>query len=90
VKFGWDEAKHAWTLRERGIGFDRASEIFSAAVLQIVDARRDYGEVRVKAIGKTSDGRLLAVIYTDRGDLRWIISARVASRKERQAWQVCA
>jgi len=28
VKFGWDEAKHAWTLRERGIGFDRISEIF--------------------------------------------------------------
>ncbi|MEJ0049345.1 MAG: BrnT family toxin [Rhodospirillales bacterium] len=90
MDFGWDPAKHARTLRERGIGFDLASEIFDQPVLQIVDARRDYGEVRVKAIGQTTDGRLLAVVYTDRRDLRWIISARAASRKERQAWQLRA
>jgi uncharacterized DUF497 family protein len=43
--------------------------------------------MRVRAIGETKDGGVLAVIYTDRGDLRWIISARAASRKERQLWQ---
>ncbi len=63
-----------------------ASEIFDQPVLQIVDSRRDYGEQRIRAIGQTTDGRLLAVVYTDRGNTRWIISARPASRKERQLW----
>ncbi len=41
MEFGWDTAKHLRTLRERGIGFDMASEIFDQPVLQIVDSRRD-------------------------------------------------
>jgi uncharacterized DUF497 family protein len=31
---------------------------------------------------------VLHVVYTDRGDVRWIISARVASRKERRLWRL--
>lgn len=44
-------------------------------VLSQVDEREDYGEVRVKAIGEI-DGIVLVVIYKDRDDVRWIISAR--------------
>jgi uncharacterized DUF497 family protein len=32
------------------------------------------------------DANVLHVVYTDRGDVRWIISARPASRKERRQW----
>ena len=85
--FDWTPAKHERTLAERGFGFDFAARIFeSDDVIEVVDARRDYGEVRVQAIGEV-DGLVLFVVYTDRGDTRWIISARKADRKERKRWR---
>ena len=50
------------------------------------DERRDYGEVRVQAIGQVGED-VLFVVYTDRDTARHIISARLASRKERTLWQ---
>lgn len=50
-----------------------------------IDDRQDYGEIRIKAIGEI-DGIILVVIYTDREDVRWIISARIANKKERALW----
>lgn len=34
-----------------------------------------------------ADGFILAIVYTDRDTARRIISARMASKKERAAWQ---
>lgn len=55
-------------------------------MLETVDDRCDYGEVRLKAIGAFHE-EVFAVIYTQRGEVRWIISARKASRKERRLWR---
>lgn len=85
MQFDWHDAKHERNRRERGFGFDFAARIFAGRVLLRVDDRRDYGEVRVKAIGEAA-GIVLVVIFTDRGDLRWIISARRANAKERALW----
>jgi uncharacterized protein len=87
--FEWDEAKSKRTLSERGFGFDYAARIFLGPTLEKQDDRRDYGEVRVQAIGRVGDDVLLAV-YTDRSGARHIISARLASRKERKSWQTFA
>jgi uncharacterized DUF497 family protein len=86
MKFGWDDAKHERNVRERGFGFDVAAEIFRGDRIEWVDERRDYGEVRIRAVGLIGIN-LYHVVYTIRGDLRWIISARRASRKERRLWQ---
>ena len=86
VLFEWDGAKSLRNLNERGFGFDYASRIFLGPTLENPDNRRDYGEVRIQAIGQIGDA-VLFVVYTDRGDLRHIISARPASRKERRLWQ---
>jgi uncharacterized DUF497 family protein len=80
-----DEAKSRRNLSERGFGFDYAARIFLGPTLERQDQRRDYGEVRVQAIGET-DGDVLFVVYTDRGEVRHIISARLANRKERKLW----
>lgn len=85
MEFGWDDAKHERNLRERGFGFDFAALIFEGRTLERVDARRLYDETRVQAIGAV-DGRVLFVVYTDRGDVRRIISARDADRRERELW----
>lgn len=86
MDFEWDETKSAATLAERGFGFDFAALVFGGLTLEEFDSRQDYGEVRIKAIGEVI-GHVLAVIYTDRDDVRRIISARLANRKERAQWQ---
>ena len=57
----------------------------SPVTIEVVDTRHNYGEVRIRAIGETA-GMALVVIYTDRDDIRRIISARAANRKERAQW----
>jgi uncharacterized protein len=83
--FEWDEAKSRRTFNDRGFGFDYAARIFLGPTLEKQDERRDYGEVRVQSIGQVGDD-VLFVVYTDRGSVRHIISARLANRKERKLW----
>jgi len=85
VDFDWDSAKSERNRQERGFGFDFAVLIFNGHTMEWPDARRDYGEARVRAMGE-ANGIVLHVVFTDRGDKRRIISARVANRKERNQW----
>jgi uncharacterized DUF497 family protein len=73
-------------LLERGFGFDYAVRIFSGPTMEKQDHRRDYGEVRMQAIGQVGYD-VLFVVYTDRGNARHIISARLANKRERKSWQ---
>jgi len=66
-------------------GFDFAALVFASGVVEWPDDRHDYGEARFRAVGM-ADAILLHVVYTDRGAVRRIISARPASRKERMLW----
>lgn len=83
--FDWDSAKSERNRQERGFGFDIAILTFEGDTVEWPDDRRDYGETRVRAIGEVN-GVVLHVVFTDRGDVRRIISARVASKKERNQW----
>ncbi len=86
LKFEWDETKSERNRRERNLDFATAARIFEGPVQTTLDERRNYGEERVIAIGEV-DGRVFVVVYTDRGGVRRIISARRASRKERETWR---
>jgi len=81
--FEWDEAKHRANLALRGVGFDFAARMFDGPVIEWCDVRRDYGEVRIIALGRV-EGIALVVVYTMRGSACRIISARLAKRRERQ------
>lgn len=85
MEFDWHAAKSDRNREARGFGFDFAAQTFFGRVLTSIDDREDYGEVRVKAIGEI-EGVVIVVIYTDRVDVRWIIAARLANRKERALW----
>ena len=85
MQFDWDPAKDERNRQERGFGFDFAALVFEADTIEWPDERRDYGEARVRALG-SADGLVLHVVFTDRGDVRRIISARLADRKERMLW----
>jgi uncharacterized protein len=82
--FEWDEAKSRRNATERSLPFDLAMALFDGPTLEAVDARRAYGELRIKAIGRVSDIHLVCV-FTDRGEVRRVISLRLANKKERDA-----
>jgi hypothetical protein len=85
IIFEWDEAKRRATLFTRGLDF-AAMERFdwSTAVIR-EDARRDYGEPRLRAMGLI-DGRLHEAGFTPRGNRIRIISLRKANIRERRLW----
>lgn len=89
MKFDWDPAKSRRNFLIHGIGFADAATIFSGPTFERLDDRADYGEERWLAVG-VCRGLEVTVIYTDRlvaGDeVRWIISARWATRHERKAF----
>ena len=91
MRFEWDPEKSEANLKERGFDFAFASLIFDGPTLEKQDRRKDYGELRVAAIG-LADEIALTVVYTDRSDdhgerIRRIISARRSNRRERKAYQ---
>ncbi len=86
MDFEWDEAKSEKNRQERGFGFDLAALIFEGPIIEWCDVREAWGEARVVTVGSV-EGAILAVIYTDRGDVRRIISARRARKKEVELWQ---
>ncbi|MGH8471382.1 MAG: BrnT family toxin [Gammaproteobacteria bacterium] len=77
-----DPGKRATTLKERGIDFADAVEIFSGTTLESPDDRKDYGEMRVITVGHLR-GRMMVVIWTPRGGARHIISMRKANEREK-------
>ena len=82
--FDWDEPKAASNEAKHGIAFHEAIEVFDdPGSIEVIDDRKRYGEERLIAIGLVS-GVPISVVYTMRGTSRRIISARPASRKERQ------
>ena len=88
--FEWDEDKNEVNIIKHGIGFRRASKIFDGLTLDWEDTRKNYGEVRTISVGllKEDDIATITVVHTDREDIKRIISARPANRKEKRLYEV--
>jgi uncharacterized DUF497 family protein len=83
-RFEWDDRKAALSLTKHRLSFEYAVTVFDdIAAIELPDQRRDYGEERIKLVGRAWDGGVLAVIFTERGERIRVISARLANRKER-------
>ena len=78
----WDEVKSDACYRERGFDFAYAALVFADPHrITQHDTRYMYGEDRYQLIGRI-DGRLFVLVYTPRGDVVRIISARKANSRE--------
>lgn len=75
----YDLAKNARNIAERGLSFDQAANFDFAGALLVTDDRRDYGEVRIQAIGRVGE-RVLVFVQTSTG-IR-VISFRKANKRE--------
>ena len=85
MRITFDQAKRDLTLRHRGLDFARAGEVLAGRTATIVDDRFDYGETRYICAGHL-DGRLVAMVWTQRGEARHIISMRHCHAQEEEIW----
>jgi len=86
MRITFDQAKRDLTLKRRGLDFTRAGEVYAGLTATIVDDRFDYGETRFITAGHL-DGRLIVVVWTQRGEARHIISMRHCHAKEEEIWR---
>ena len=87
MKVEWDPNKAAINLQKHGVRFsDAESVLFDPNALSFEDTTAQ-GESRFITIGMDHLWRLLVVVYTDRGNRVRLISARSATRSERQKYE---
>ena len=85
--FEWDEAKNQVNIRKHGIDFRDAVRVFDRPTLDRVDSRQDYGEVRTNSIDELAGLLVANVTHTDREGRPRLISARLATTVERNAYR---
>lgn len=88
LQFTWDPQKAASNLRKHGVGFPEAATAFADPLsLTIPDPDHSVGEERFVLIGQSDRRRLVVVAHVERGTLIRIISARLATRRERTTYE---
>ena len=81
MRLSFDPDKRDRALAERDLDFAAAVEVFTGRTYDQQDERFDYGEVRMITVGHMA-GRMVVVVWTQRGDARHIISMRKANERE--------
>ena len=89
IKFEWDDEKAKINLKKHRISFDEAITVFADPFAKIFyDEDHSDEENREILVGHSIANRLLLVSFTERGrDLVRIISARIATKNERKAYE---
>ena len=85
MEFEWDAAKRSQVLEGRGIDFLDAAFLFDGRPILSVATPRN-GEERWLSVGEI-EGRMIAVVWTARGDQIRIITMRRASHDEESRYQ---
>lgn len=81
MEIDFDPGKNDRNIRERGLSFALAAEFEFETAIFTVDSRRDYGEIRYRALGYLG-GRLHALVFVETTYGIRIISLRKANKRE--------
>jgi hypothetical protein len=85
VRFEWDSGKAAINRRKHHVAFDEAvTAFYDALATTFDDPDHSAGEARFVTVGYSAQGRLLVVCHTERHDVVRIITARVATTREKK------
>lgn len=88
MEFEWDKNKAIVNLSRHNILFDEAKTVFQDPFYVVFDdPDHSFEEDRCIAIGQSARDRLLFVSYTERGNAVRLISARKATRNERELYE---
>ena len=86
MSFEWDQNKATINLKKHRIDFADAVTVFDDFNTVTVNDP-DHDEERFVTIGMDAYGRILVVVYTWRGDVIRLISARKATKHERKQYE---
>jgi uncharacterized DUF497 family protein len=88
MEFEWDQEKARINESKHKVSFHEAATIFGDPLsITFFDPDHSSDEDRFLTWGTSSRGRLLIVSHTDRDERTRIISARVATAKEKRAYE---
>jgi uncharacterized protein len=89
LRFSWDPRKAASNARKHGVSFQEAAAAFADPLsLTVVDPDHSEAESRFLLLGLSDRQRLLVVTHVERDDdLVRLISARLATRRERRQYE---
>ena len=83
----WDTRKAQANERKHGVDFADAVAVLSDELALTIPDKAAAEENRFETVGTDSLGRILVVVYTWRGDTMRLISARKATRREREQYE---
>ena len=89
IEFEWDNNKAATNKKKHGVSFSEATTVFGDSLeLTVEDPEHSSGEYRFLSVGRSSEGNILVVSYTEReANLIRIISVRKATKKESKYYE---
>jgi uncharacterized DUF497 family protein len=88
VEFEWDKDKASSNQKKHRVSFEEAATVFADPLAAIFDdEKHSHDEQRETIIGHSAKNRLLLVSFTERAGAIRIISARVATKRERQDYE---
>jgi uncharacterized DUF497 family protein len=90
ITFEWDAAKAKSNLKKHDISFEEAQSVFyDEFALQFYDEENSDNEERFIMLGVSNPSNLLVVCHCERGkgEIIRIISARKATKNERQYYE---
>ena len=86
--FEWDPAQAKANRPKHRVSFEEAATVLADPLtLTIPDPLHSGTEQRFVTMGTSYRRRMLVVVHVDRGDRIRIISARKATRRERQVYE---
>ena len=86
--FEWDNTKNAQNIRKHGMDFADAVTVFQdEAALLVYDAAHSEDEDRYRLTGRLVENLVAVVAHTERGGRIRIISARLATKQEKRAYE---
>ncbi len=87
MQFEWDPKKEQTNQQKHRVSFEEATTLWTDPLALIApDPEHSIGEEREWIIGESYKGKLLVVVYTQRGETVRIISARLATKREREEY----
>jgi len=88
MKFDWDPSKAKRNLAKHGVSFEEAATAFEDPLyVDFFDPEHSQEENRYIRVGSSNQKRILVVAYSEREEQTRIISARPATKHERQAYE---
>ena len=88
MNFEWNESKAQANLAKHGVSFDEAKTVFTDPFyIDFYAPDHADDEERYGIIGQSQQHRLLVVSYTERKQRMRLISAREATRREKEAYE---